>query len=296
MKNMSHSHYDSFESREEVLHGLGEEPLFFAEYAEDEDVVTQFLELPLELSLQSPPELPRAGTPEPGEWLVALTAQDRRMLSSSQVTSGLQRGELRTDMLVWRRGMSAWLPLAGVAELAPRKQPSTSFAAPPLPSPVSAPPAARRMATLASAHRPMPHAQAPKVKARPLPPMPPPALAASAVLARTPDVVMDLGDAGPDHPPSMRVKRAVMALSALAMLGVFLTMYVISSGRDARPELDVNARPRPAPARPTPAAAAKRTAQGTVATQPKRAGRFARDGEEGREQAAALLAEGEGLR
>jgi uncharacterized protein DUF4339 len=302
MKNMSHMHHDNFESRERFLQGLGEEPLPFAQYAEDEDVVTQFIELPLDVSFQAPPELPRAATPELGDWMVAVTAQDRRMLSSAQVSSGLRRGELRTDMLVWRRGMSAWLPIAGIAELAPRTLPPTDLAPPSLPSRASAPPvlvpgrADRRLPALASPLRSTPHAQVAKVKARPLPPMPPPPLAAPVVLARTPVGAMELGDGGPEHPPSMRVKRAVMALSALAMLGVFLTMYVISSGRDAKPELDVNARPRPVPALPTPAAAVKRTAQGAAATTATRKGRFAR-GEEGREEtAAALLSDGEGLR
>jgi hypothetical protein len=305
MKNMSHIPHDSFESHEQLLHGLGEEPLLFAEYAEDEDVVTQFIDLPLDVSFQAPPELPRARTPDLAEWTVAVTAQDRRMLSSAQIVSGLQHGELQTDLLVWRRGMSAWLPIAAVGELAPRTLQPPSFAAPPpVPSPSRVPaepppvqgPAARRVPTLSSSRRPALLDPAPQIRARPLPPMPPPAPAASAVVARAPAGAMDLADASAEHPPSMRVKRAVMALSALAMLGVFLTMYVISSGRDARPELDVNARPRPAPAMPTPPAAAKRTAQGTLATQAKRAGRFA-SGEEGPEEtAAALLAEGEGPR
>jgi hypothetical protein len=297
MKNMSHMHPDNVESREEHLDGLGEEPLLFSQYAEDEDVVTQFLELPLDVSFQAPPELPRAGAPDLGEWTVALSAQDRRRLSSSQVASGVQRGELQTGMLVWRRGMSGWLPIASVAELAPRTLPFQSFAPPSLPSPVSAPPppvqapAARRMPNLASAQRPTPHAQVAKLEARRLPPMPPPASAASTVLARTPASAMDLDHGSLEHPPSMRVKRAVMALSALAMLGVFLTMYVISSGRDTKPELDGNARPRPVPAVPTPAAAANRAAQGTAVTKSDRAGRLAR-GQEERAEAAALLTEG----
>jgi hypothetical protein len=293
---MSQIHHDSFGDRGELLQELGGEPLLVEQYAEDEDVVTQFLELPLDVSFQAPPALPgqrapeQREQPEQPEWMVALTAQDRRMLSSSQITSGLQRGELQTDMLVWRRGMSAWLPIARIGELAPRVLPSTSVAAHPArrPAPEPAPSAprqgsaARRVPTLASARPTTPQEQIRKSKARLLPPMPPPPLAAAALLARTPVGAMDLEEASSEHPPSMRVKRAVMAMSALAMLGVFLTMYVISSGRDAKPEPDVDARPRPV--RAVPAAKANRDEV------------FAESGERQQEAAGALLAEGEGLR
>lgn len=107
--------------------------------------------------------------------------------------------------------------------------------------------AARRL-RLTSALRAGWRERAPGGKPRALPPIPAPAPTTAAALAHPPVGAPDPGEAPTE--PSMRVKRAVMVMSALAMLGVFLTMYVLSSGRDAQPEPDVDARPRPTRAVP----------------------------------------------
>ena len=283
MKNMRPSHPDTFGDREVGLHELNGEPWLAEQYAEDEDVVTRALELPLDTSFPALTVPPGEPTPDPPQWTVALTARDRRLLSSSQISSGLQRGELQKNMLVWRQGMPDWLPIAELGELAPRALPSVASA----PAPAEPPLAflAHPPPTVASPLRGMPQAR--KRSVRPelpmqLPPLLAPALTSGAAFPRAPANAAALDEMSPDHMPSMRVKRAVMAMSALAMLGVFLTMYVISSGRDATPERDLDAQPRPV--RAVPAAKASR------------AGVFAKDQKARQETEAALLAEGNDVR
>jgi hypothetical protein len=80
-----------------------------ATYSEDDDSATQIA-----------PAL--AGEPK---WIVQITSLDRRMMSTEELVAELERGSLiGQETLVWRGGMSDWLPIAQVAELpvvAPRR-------------------------------------------------------------------------------------------------------------------------------------------------------------------------------
>jgi hypothetical protein len=72
-------------------------------YAEDDDVATQAMALPLRESL----------------WIVRVTALDRRMMSTEQLLARLRAGALlKPGTLVWRGGMENWTPIARVHELA----------------------------------------------------------------------------------------------------------------------------------------------------------------------------------
>lgn len=51
------------------------------------------------------------------QWVVLLTHDTRRMMSTPEVHAELQAGTLRRETLVWRAGMSEWVPIAHIAEL-----------------------------------------------------------------------------------------------------------------------------------------------------------------------------------
>ena len=51
------------------------------------------------------------------QWVVLLTHDTRRMMSTPEVHAELQAGTLRREVLVWRAGMSEWVPIAHIAEL-----------------------------------------------------------------------------------------------------------------------------------------------------------------------------------
>jgi hypothetical protein len=73
--------------------------LELAAYAENDDVVTQFVET------RRPP----------ASWIVQLTPFDRRVMSTEQLLAELERGRfVRADTLVWRKGMSEWRSVANV--------------------------------------------------------------------------------------------------------------------------------------------------------------------------------------
>ena len=80
-----------------------------AAYSEDDDSATQIA-----------PAL--MGEPK---WIVQITALDRRMMSTRELVAELERASLiGQETLVWRGGMSDWMPIAQVAELpvvAPRR-------------------------------------------------------------------------------------------------------------------------------------------------------------------------------
>jgi len=82
-----------------------------ATYSEDDDSATQ---------------IAPALTGEP-KWIVQITPLDRRMMSTEELVAELERGSLiGQETLVWRGGMSDWLPIAHVEELpavAPRRSP-----------------------------------------------------------------------------------------------------------------------------------------------------------------------------
>jgi hypothetical protein len=52
------------------------------------------------------------------EWLVLINQDNRRMMSTSEVKAEVQAGLLARETLVWRAGMSAWVSIGSVAELA----------------------------------------------------------------------------------------------------------------------------------------------------------------------------------
>jgi hypothetical protein len=71
-------------------------------YDENDEVVTQFVE----------------PVPEEPKWLVQVTPFDRRSMSRAQMLDELREGRLiRSDTLVWRRGMRNWVSVARVGEL-----------------------------------------------------------------------------------------------------------------------------------------------------------------------------------
>jgi hypothetical protein len=100
--NMTNGKND-VEELEELLTELEQEgALVAAPYSEEDDVVTQLMEAPL----------------DDQQWLVQITALDRRMLTSDQLLSELRIGQLVNEQtLVWRGGMDEWVPIAQVAEL-----------------------------------------------------------------------------------------------------------------------------------------------------------------------------------
>jgi hypothetical protein len=146
-------------------------------------------------------------------------------------------------MLVWQSGMTGWRAIASIAELTPPRGESAPHAALKPERPRLAGPFA---ACQAAVTVPEPARTLPPSKARTTHP---PATLSSVTLSSTPRpaapassaratvTVDDLALAAmtADPAPSMRVKRAVMALSALAMVGVFVTMFAISSTRANKP-------------------------------------------------------------
>lgn len=140
---MHSSHNTHFESLEELLLELQEEPAQLPHYAEEDDAVTRLLQVPLE---------------EP-EWIVVVAAHDRRMLSTSELAVGLRSGELRPETLVWRSGMRAWSPIAAIAELNQLAELTEVEAAPlrrepPSPPPITYAPVKVVVPALEIAHEP----------------------------------------------------------------------------------------------------------------------------------------------
>jgi membrane protease subunit (stomatin/prohibitin family) len=61
--------------------------------------------------------------PLPAAWFVAVDGQQQGPLAEADVRARLDAGELTVDTLVWRDGMSGWVRLAHVPELAPATPP-----------------------------------------------------------------------------------------------------------------------------------------------------------------------------
>src|SRR5215475_5935947 len=98
---MTQSNND-IEELEELLTELeGQEAQLVRPYAEDDDAVTQLMDAPL----------------GDQEWMVQVTALDRRMMSTDQVLAEIRAGRLSNRTLVWRGGMDDWLPIARVDAL-----------------------------------------------------------------------------------------------------------------------------------------------------------------------------------
>ena len=285
---MTQSNND-IEELEELLTELeGQEAQLVRPYAEDDDAVTQLMDAPL----------------GDQEWMVQVTALDRRMMSTDQVLAELRAGKLSNRTLVWRGGMDDWLPISRVDSLshagvshagvshggmpssaparlgAPLPAPpmwATLPSAAPLPPPPTALPPVVSSGVMAapSSSGPMglPHAAA-----APLPPPPsepssprpvslppaPPTMMSSSNTARP--VAIDFSEMVEDTSSPLRGKRAILALSAVAVLAVFLSVYALSSKSDGtataatasteqprsvaalQPAMEKKSEPAPAPA------------------------------------------------
>jgi hypothetical protein len=231
---MTNSNND-IEELEELLTELeGQEARLVRPYAEDDDAVTQLMDAPL----------------GDQEWMVQVTALDRRMMSMPQLLSELQSGKLSNRTLVWRGGMDDWSPIAHIDELSqlaarpmgssPRMALGTMQPAPLSPPPsqpvwssaagsgLPAPPVALPPATMLAPPPP----SAPMGLSRPMAaPLPPPPVSLPPQSSNTTrPVAVDFSDITPEPPAGMQGKRAVMALSAMAILAVFVTVYAVSSG------------------------------------------------------------------
>lgn len=226
---------------EELLLDLrGSPALALSAYGEDDDSVTRVLALP-----QDAPD-----------WLVAVNAREQRSLTTEELRRGLAHGELRPEMLVWRRGLPAWQLLGDIAELravlplavrppAPLDVMPSTVRVGPAPSarpvaPRSAP--EPRPAPLA---RPAPEQRRAEPARTPLAACAPPSPERSSAPAVAPSKAASTGAAAaPLVPPeielerlalesgSLRLKRAVMGVSALAMTAVFVTLFALSSNSE----------------------------------------------------------------
>jgi hypothetical protein len=276
---MTNSNND-IEELEELLTELeGQEAQIITPYSEEDDAVTRLMDAPL----------------GDQDWMVQITALDRRMMSSSQLLSELQSGKVNARTLVWRGGMDDWMPVSRIDELsrasasAPQSAPRNSTRrnsspgnsnpgnaaprnaapraaltnlAPPPPAPQrsqpswSNPPSAPLPPPPSAMSPPFGMApgmgmpQPPMALAPPPPPMaltpPPPApsyglpmqMQSSSSLPElsmspgntTRPVAVDFSDMSVEHEPPLQSKRWVMALSAVAILAVFVTVYSLSSG------------------------------------------------------------------
>lgn len=156
----------------------GEGALPVGPYSDEDDAVTQLMDAPLGEQ----------------EWMVQITPQDRRMMSTEQLLSELATGNLvQRDMLVWRTGMSDWTPIARVEELAgsgvvnvpaslpPERRPPPA----PLPPPAPAPPPRFGSSAMAS---PAPSPGVGSTARAPLPPVPSAPMAAPRPPTPVPDV------------------------------------------------------------------------------------------------------------
>jgi hypothetical protein len=90
------------EELEELLTELeGQEARLVTPYSEEDDAVTTQLEAPL----------------NDQEWMVQVTALDRRMMNTELVVAEWRAGKISGKTLVWRSGMNDWTSIGSVAEL-----------------------------------------------------------------------------------------------------------------------------------------------------------------------------------
>src|SRR5688572_30360027 len=117
---------NDIEELEELLTELeGQEARIVTPYSEEDDAVTRLMDAPL----------------GDQDWMVQVTALDRRMMTTSQVLSELQTGKINGRTLVWRGGMDDWLPVARIDELSHASAPPVSMpraSAPPVQRPAFA--------------------------------------------------------------------------------------------------------------------------------------------------------------
>src|SRR4051812_17900876 len=102
---------NDIEELEELLTELeGQEAQIVTPYSEEDDAVTRLMDAPL----------------GDQDWMVQVTALDRRMMSTSQVLNELSLGKINQRTLVWRGGMDDWMPLSRVDELSRASAPPMS--------------------------------------------------------------------------------------------------------------------------------------------------------------------------
>jgi uncharacterized protein DUF4339 len=212
------------------------------------------------------------------EWMVQVTALDRRMMSTAQLLSELQTGKVNTKTLVWRGGMDDWMPVARIDELA---QAGRQAPLPPPPrmglgnlplSPAAAPSQPVWSSSPRTPLGPPPAALPPPPSSvHNLPkPLPPPPVARASQLEHTNTarpVAVDFGELDVEPGSPIQGKRTVMALSAVAILAVCVTAYALLSGGEntANAETEVAAQPRavnalqPATAKKEPEPSAAKT-------------------------------------
>lgn len=79
--------------------------------------------------------LPGSGPPgaatDPAQWYVAVDGQPQGPMRRADLAQLIERRRLGGETLVWRQGLPAWTPLAGVAELSAPPAPAASPATPP---------------------------------------------------------------------------------------------------------------------------------------------------------------------
>jgi hypothetical protein len=259
---------NDIEELEELLTELeGQEAQLVRPYSEDEDAVTQLMDAPL----------------GDQEWMVQITALDRRMMSTGQLVSDLQAGKVTSKTLVWRGGMDDWMPVARIDELAQasRQAPAPRSTLGNLPPPPAAMPSQPGWSSAMNAPLgPPPVALPPPPPHAPLASssglgfqkpvsLPPPPVARAPHLEQTTTsrpVAVDFGEMD-IQPRPLQGKRTVMALSAVAILAVCVTAYALLSGGEtqANAETAATTPPRavaalqpasPAEKKPAPAAAA----------------------------------------
>lgn len=212
---------NDIEELEDLLTELeGQDAQMVAPYSEDEDAVTQLMEAPL----------------EDQQWMVQLTALDRRMMAKEQLIEELTAGNIDGKTLVWRGGMDDWTPVErvdGLAEILAATL--SSEASPPTVSSATAsvPPPAPSATTAPTLVAPVVESSAPEAApisvsrpSQPAPPVPSP----QTYTARP--VAVDFSGSAVDREDSglLQSKRAVFALGTAAVLGVLAVAYSVSSG------------------------------------------------------------------
>lgn len=226
---------NDIEELEELLSELeGQENQVISPYSEDEDAVTQLMEAPL----------------SDQEWMVQVTALDRRMMATDQLLTELNEGKLSDKTLVWRGGMDDWLPIARVDELsnpliaqAATATVTVANAAPPAPAPIASAPA---WSSPAQPSRPQgaapppppgvssPRAAAPSVvaAAKPVAPVPvtQPVPTPQTYTARPVAVDFSGSASAEDAGGLLQSKRAILALGSVAFVAVCAIAYSLNSG------------------------------------------------------------------
>jgi hypothetical protein len=282
---MTNSNND-IEELEELLTELeGQEAQIVTPYSEEDDAVTRLMDAPL----------------GDQDWMVQVTALDRRMMSTNQLLSELQTGKVTGRTLVWRGGMDDWMPISRIDELSRASAPQLR-SAPSRPNAAARPSAPRASFPNLSPPPPAPQQSQPLWVGAPSAPLPPPPSAMSppfgmapgmglppppmALVAPPPPpmvltpppppptpsyglqnpgpltapmtdsshshnttrpVAVDFSDMPLERHPPLQSKRWVMALSAVAILAVFVIVYSLSSGggeSNAKPTAAAAVRPQ----------------------------------------------------